>query len=210
METLAPDLYSDELVELGNQAWILNCALAELHSFNATLSPLLAIAPEQALRQATQQQFTPACARLRTRLEALLSKWSRRMAEASDEEPVLHRAAWGYRVSVPTWVSSQLRIDTQQVTFADAQRLAAAHPDQLLLIERAPRTGQITAIDSHSEVRLHSCTGVPLNVARMWWSWCLQPEQLYCRLQVISRNLWEFEGGIAVRDECPQHLIPAP
>lgn len=195
-----PDLYSDELVELGNQAWILNCALAELASFNATLTQQLTTAPDQALQQASQQQFAPACARLRTRLDALLSKWSCRMAEASGEEPVLQHAAWGCRVRAPEWVSSQLCIESQQLTFAAAQQLAAANPDQLLLIECAPRSGQITAIDPLSEVRLHSCSGVPLNVARMWWSWCLQPEQLYCRLQVISRNLWEFESGIAIRD----------
>jgi len=193
--------YSDELVELGNQAWILNGALAELHRFHASVERHLASAPAQhaVLEQELGTQLAPAIGRLRSRLQALMTKWTGRMAlEAPGETVVVEDQPWGCRVLVPATVRAQLQVSSGlTMELAELQRLAAAYPAQFFVFYSAvgpAAAGQDTEDRSAERVAAVRFAGVPLNVARMWWSWWFTTEWPLCRLQALSHNLWQIDS----------------
>ena len=188
-------LYSDELVELANQAWILNMALAELHQFSTRLDSHIGAHPatSQALVVARGENLVSALQRLGTRLDALLSKWQRRIAQETPqlEAPVLEPVAWGYRLVLPESIRCPLQVrDLGEMTMTEAETLAASDSKAFytyqacqrgLTGEQVPR-GIVTAF-----------SGVDLNTAKMWWSWCIDGTLPASRLQVVTDNLWEVD-----------------
>ena len=192
-------VYSDALVELGNQAWILNLALAELQGVKVGVESHIRSQPATHcdLTDNLERQLTPAIARLQTRLQALLSKWQRRMVEESAEmaDFFLQSEVWGCRLALPALVRQQLQVESKvQVSLAEAQALASAHPEQFFTVA-SPLSGvALASLDaSDTLVTLNRYSGMDVSVAKMWWSWCLDQTLLQCRLQVLSDNLWQSD-----------------
>lgn len=187
-------LYSDELVELANQAWILNVALAELHRFNASIETHVEEEPAAtlAIEQARKKTLGAAIDRLKTRLDALLSKWQRRVRQESPALAtfVLSSEPWGYRLQPPAAVLQQIQIASAgEMSLADAERLAANNPEVFYSYEAQQRTE-----GTLDRVQLIAFSGVDLNTAKMWWSWCVESPLPRCRLLAQSGNLWRIDS----------------
>ena len=187
-------LYSDELVELANQAWILNVALAELHRFNASIEAHVEEEPAAtlAIEQARKQTLGAAIDRLKTRLDALLSKWQRRV---SQEAPtlatfVLSSEPWGYLLLPPKAIRQQVRVTpVGEMLLADAEALAVKNSDVFYAYE-----AQGGIDDPRALVQVTAFSGVDLNTAKMWWSWCVESPLPRCRLLAQSGNLWRIDS----------------
>ncbi len=196
--------YSDELVELANQAWILNVALTELHRFNASVEAHVAAQPttSQALATARNETLAASIDRLQTRLEALLGKWLRRIAQETPAlaAPRVDQQPWGCRLEVPDAIRSQLQVTSVgQMSVADARVQAAADPDSFYTFTSCNSDVEaVVSVKGAEGVEVDRVTvtrfsGVDLNTAKMWWSWCLESSLPWCRLQVLSHNLWEVD-----------------
>ena len=185
--------YSDALVELGNQAWILNVALAELHSFDQLTNALPQSTAMTELDQGRQQLLYPAIARLQTRLEALLSKWQRRMAEEAGQDIPISYQSWGCQVSMPESLK-QMSIEViEQQTLAQIRAQALSCADDFFIFT-APEGEVLTPDRPSSVANLIRFHGVDCTIAKMWWSWCLSTERLYCRLEPLADNLWHGDS----------------
>ncbi|MEH6651332.1 MAG: hypothetical protein V7707_14995 [Motiliproteus sp.] len=182
--------YSDALVELGNQAWILNVALAELHGFTQVIDAQSQLKTVAVLSHGRQQLLQPAIARLQTRLQALLIKWQRRMIEETGVEPSISYPPWGCQVRLPDNLQQQMRVETaEQQTLAHIRAQALQCPDQFFICTAVE--GDVLTPDKPSSVaNLTRFRGVESNVARMWWSWSLDQNRLYCRSAALADNLW--------------------
>lgn len=186
-------LYSDELVELANQAWILNVALAELHRFDASVEAHLQAEPgsTQTLAHDRNLLLAAAIGRLRTRLDALLSKWQRRIVQ---ETPALaplelYAEPWGCRLAVPDAI--RIRVEPAgSMPLADAEALAARHPQVFYTFHAQGGSAE----DPLQPVSVTGFSGVDLNTAKMWWSWCLESPLPQCRLLARSDNLWAVDS----------------
>ncbi|MEH6822512.1 MAG: hypothetical protein V7629_01215 [Motiliproteus sp.] len=191
---LTKKLYSDELVELANQAWILNVALAELHRFDARITAHLLAEPVTALQLAHDRDDTlsPAISRLKIRLDALLSKWQRRIVQESPElvSLVISAEPWGCRLEVPDAIRKQIQIESAgDMPLADAEMLAAGNPEVFYIFW----TQSNSAEDPFERVSVTGFSGIELNTAKMWWSWCLDSPWPLSRLQVTRANLWQVD-----------------
>ena len=192
--------YTDDLVELANQAWILNVALADLHGFNASIET----AAYAALSSNRKSQLIPAINRLHTRLQALMVKWQRRVLEQSPqlESLSLRAEPWGYRVAIPEAVRQQMqRQPAVAMSLLDAKELAAQQPSALFTFEYRDQQGLSIELD-HDATELVSVSpfsGVDLNVCKMWWSWWVDTNSPRCRLQAISDNLWQVDSCVDAR-----------
>lgn len=206
--------YSDALVELGNQAWILNVALAELHRFDQLIdgsshsmtaaalshghqqhSHQLHNRQQQSRQQQGRQQLLhPAIARLQTRLQALLSKWQRRMTEESGEVPSISYQPWGCQVRLPDSLRSKIKIETFELhTLAQIRSLALRCADDFFICSTLE--GKALMPDRPSSVAsLIRLSGVDRSVAQMWWSWCLGQDRLHCRVEALTDNLWHGDS----------------
>ncbi len=194
--------YSDALVELGNQAWILNLALAELHGVKGGIAKHIRSQPDssQDLAVDLERRLLPAIARLQTRLQALLSKWQRRMAEESTTLAgfTLRTEPWGYQLELPVPVRRHLQLESHiEMSLAEARLLAAAEPNSFFTVTASLNDATTTPAlidDPVSSVSLNRFYGMDLSVAKMWWSWCHDGQQLQCRLQPLSDNLWQSDS----------------
>ena len=188
--------YSHELVELGNQAWILNCALAELYRFSVQTEAAAAASPllHQSLHQSLQQQLLPARARLQTRLQALMSKWCQRMAEQSGVVPRVTARPWGVSVDVPDQLRAELqRIALPAMNLAQARDYAAQHPELFLLVWGAPQPNS-DPIDERQPLSILGISGADHRSRQLWWSWCWESEWPLCRHGALADNLWQIDG----------------
>lgn len=188
-------LYSDELVELANQAWILNVALAELHRFDARVEAHVQAEPEttQTLMDDRSLILAAAIGRLQTRLDALLGKWLRRIVQESPELAPLEVCAepWGCRLAVPDAIRMQIRVEPAvRMSLADAEALAARHPQVFYTFNTQGSSAEAPL----EPVLVTGFSGVDLNTAKMWWSWCLESPLPHCRLLARSKNLWETDS----------------
>ncbi|MEH6473820.1 MAG: hypothetical protein V7752_21575 [Halopseudomonas sp.] len=187
--------YTDDLVELANQAWILNVALAELHGFNASVDA----AACAALSSDRDSQLVPAINRLQTRLQALMAKWQRRVLEQSPrlESLSLQTEPWGYHVAIPEAVRQQMqRQPAVTMPLVDAKVLAAQQPNALFTFDYRDQQGLTIELDHDATtlVTVSQFSGVDLNVCKMWWSWWDDANALSCRLQAFSDNLWQVDS----------------
>ncbi len=191
--------YSDDLVELANQAWILNCALAELYRFKKSVQEHIQIEPSvtRHLQRNFNADLIPAIARLKTRLDALLLKWIRRLKEQSQHLQTLsvHDEPWGCRIDIPAYIRQQMQVEeTVDMSMKDIQLLAQKNPDDFfvfyersVVVDCVKGAGGISA-----DVHVIRFTGVQLNVSRMWWSWWFESSPL-CRLEALTGNLWKID-----------------
>ncbi|WP_426415849.1 hypothetical protein [Aestuariirhabdus sp. LZHN29] len=193
--------YSDDLVELGNQAWILNGSLAELHRFKGAVERHIAAQPSttETLGHDLAQDLIPAIERLKVRQQALLAKWLRRIREQSlhPQWIVVLDQPWGSRLVVPEPLSKRMQVeDAVSMTLADARELACRYPDQFFTAYKHRRAGDDTDVTQAPDaiVDITRFAGVHLSVSKMWWSWWLEPQWPLCRLQVMSENLWEIDS----------------
>jgi hypothetical protein len=191
--------YSDALVELANQAWILNLALAELHGFKAAVECHVRSQPAIAggLNCDLDGRLIPAIARLKTRQQALLDKWQRRIAEQSlgPADFTLGFESWGCRLELSSAVRRQLQVDPAvEMTLADVQRLAASQPEHLFTFTSLHPNPAVVIDDPGVVVRVTRFSGVDISVSKMWWSWWQGAPQLCCRLQAFGDNLWQSDS----------------
>ncbi|WP_210397909.1 hypothetical protein [Motiliproteus sediminis] len=185
--------YSHELVELGNQAWILNCALAELYRFQKLMDDDEAMSP--ALAEGRRQLLDPAYTRLYTRLQALMAKWTRRIAEQAGETMGVEERPWGIEVQLPDAVRQRLKAQLMEPLTRDEMIARAdASPDRLFLC--------YPVVDADQRYSVWRFDGADISYSKMWWSWWLASDRPLCRRQALSDNLWLIDGcGTDWRDQ---------